>query len=100
VLNKYHDAVNSVGSQVQIQTTMQGILMFPVDNVLDYYLGIKMHGDGTFDEVFNGPDKIASSAVENLKTTKYILHSISIKALEALNQQVKEEDRIPRRLGH
>jgi hypothetical protein len=99
-LHKYHDAVDSAGRQVQIKATMQDILTFPGDNVPDYYLGIKMHSDGSFDEVFNGPGKIASLAVKNRKTTKYNLHSISIKALEALDQQVKKEDRIQRRLGH
>ncbi len=53
-LVKHHDAMTHDGRQPQIKATMQTGLTFPVDNVPDYYLGIKIHPDGTFTEIFNG----------------------------------------------
>lgn len=63
----------------------------------DYYLGIQIHRDGTFSEVFNGPGRIAAKAVETRKLPKTNLHSISINALKQLNDSVLEKDRIPKR---
>jgi hypothetical protein len=96
-LQKHHDGITSDGRQVQIKATMQNSLTFPVDHVPDYYLGIKIHPDGTFTEVFNGPGSVAWKAVSNRKPTKTNLHSISINTLARLNQNVQAKDRIPRR---
>ena len=96
-LEKHYDAVTPDGRQVQIKTTMQKSLTFPVDHVPDHYLAIQIHPDGKFTEVFNGPGSIAHKAVENRKPTKTNLHSIGIKALSRLNETVQEGDRIPRR---
>jgi hypothetical protein len=96
-LQKHHDGIASDGRQVQIKTTMQNSLTFPVDHVPDYYLGIKIHADGTFTEVFNGPGSVAWEAIKNRKPTKTNLHSISINTLARLNQNVQTKDRIPRR---
>jgi len=96
-LQKHHDGIASDGRQVQIKATMQNSLTFPGDHVPDYYLGIKIHSDGTFTEVFNGPGSVAWKAVSNRKPTKTNLHSISINTLARLNQNVQTKDRIPRR---
>ena len=96
-LKKHYDAVTQDGRQIQIKTTMQNNLTFPVDHVPDYYLGIQIHPDGTFTEVFNGPGPIAAKAVENRKPTKTNLHSIGVNALKRLNEKVQESDRIPKR---
>ncbi len=77
---------------------MQNSLTFPADHVPDYYLGIKLHGNGKFDVVFNGQGSVAASAIRNRKPTKTNLHSISINALEILNKTVKAKDQIPKRL--
>ena len=96
-LHKYHDAKTPDGRQVQIKTTMQNALTFPVDHVPDYYLGIKINIDGTFMEVFNGPGSVAVESIKNRKPTKTNLHSISINSLAMLNNKVREEDRIHKR---
>jgi len=96
-LQKHHDAITSDGRRVQIKATMQNSLTFPGDHVPDYYLGIKIHSDGTFTEVFNGPGSVAWEAVKNRKPTKTNLHSISINTLARLNEIVQAKDRIPRR---
>ena len=97
-LERHYDAEMRDGRKVQIKATMQNSLTFPVDHEPDYYLGIKIHPDGTFTEVFNGPGCIAAKAVENRKPTKTNLHSITISALKRLNEKVRESDRIPRRV--
>ncbi|MBN1691055.1 MAG: hypothetical protein JW901_08540 [Dehalococcoidia bacterium] len=96
-LTKHHDAVTPDGKQVQIKATMKNSLTFPADHIPDYYLGIKINHDGSFDEIFNGPGLIASEAIQNRKHPKTNLHSISINTLKYLNQRVASIDRIPRR---
>jgi hypothetical protein len=97
VLQKHHDATSSGGRLVQIKAMMQLTLTFPVDHIPLYYLGIQIHRDGTFTEVFNGPGALAWAAVRNRKKTKTNLHSVAISALLKLNEQVAPTDRIPRR---
>jgi len=96
-LHEHHDGITSDGRKVQIKATMQDSLTFPADHVPDYYLGIRIHSDGTFTEVFNGTGLVAWGAVKNRKRTKTNLHSISINALARLNETVQAKDRIPRR---
>ncbi len=97
---KHHDGRTSDGRLVQIKTTMQNALTFPVDHVPDYYLGIKIQEDGSFVEVYNGPGEIAREAVTNRRPTKTNLHSVTISALTKLNQKVAKNGRISKRLKH
>ena len=97
-LHKHHDARTSDGRLVQIKATMQNFLTFPVDHIPDFFLGIKIHPDGTITEVFNGPGGVASQAIKNRKATKTNLHTVSISAFQELNTQVNPEDRIPVRI--
>ncbi|EGQ9178917.1 hypothetical protein ABVY41_004768 [Vibrio parahaemolyticus] len=96
-LAKHYDGETLDGRKVQIKTTMKNSLTFPVDHIPDYYIGIKIHPDGTYDEVFNGPGSIAGGAVKNRKPTKTNLHSITLSALKKLNRNVPEQDRIPKK---
>jgi hypothetical protein len=96
-LPKHHDAKSSDGRFVQIKATMKDSLTFPADYVPDFYLGIKIHVDGTFDEVFNEPGAIARRAIAKRKHPKTNLHSISVAALRKLQTQVSTHLRIARR---
>jgi len=96
-LEKHHDGETSDGRRVQIKATMKKNLTFPASHVPDYYLGIQIHRDGSFSEVFNGPADIAAQAVKGRQQPKTNLHGISITALKKLNELVGERDRIPRR---
>lgn len=96
-LQKHHDATSSDGRLVQIKATMQKSLTFPVDHTPHYYIGIQIHRNGTFTEIFNGPGERAREAVKNRKPTKTNLHSVSISALTKLNATVPQHDRIPMR---
>ena len=98
-LQRYHDGVTSDGRLVQVKATMQKSLTFPADHIPDYYLGIQLHSDGSFSEVFNGPGKHAWQAVKNRKPPKTNLHSVRIRTLADLNSKVAIKDRIPRRPG-
>ncbi len=96
-LQKHHDATCSDGRLVQIKATMKSNLTFPVDHIPLYYIGIQVHSDGSFTEVFNGPGAVAWEAVKNRKATKTNLHSVSVSALRKLSQSVSDSDRIPKR---
>lgn len=96
-LEKHHDGETPDGRRVQIKTTMKNSLTFPVDHIPHYYIGIKVHSDGTYSEIFNGPGSVAWNAVKGRKPTKTNLHSITLSALEKLNEEVSENDRIPKR---
>lgn len=98
-LQKHHDATCSDGRLVQIKATMKSSLTFPVDHVPDYYIGIKIHDDGSFAEIFNGPGHVARAAIARRKATKTNLHSVSISALRKLNVGVAAADRVPMRGG-
>ncbi len=96
-IRKHYDAETTDGKRVQIKATMQKNLSFPCDHIPEYYLGIKIHSDGTFTEVFNGPGSIAWEAVKHREPTKNNIHMISINSLLDLNGAVDTKDRIPRR---
>lgn len=96
-LEKHHDGETSDGRRVQIKTTMKSSLTFPVDHIPHYYIGIKVHSDGTYTEIFNGPGSVAWNAVKGRKPTKTNLHSITLSALKKLNAEVPENERIPKR---
>ena len=64
-LAKHHDATTADGRRVQIKATMQRHLTFPCDHSPDYYLGIVIHRDGSFSEVFNGPGWVRSYDVNS-----------------------------------
>ena len=97
-LKKHHNGECSDGRQVQIKATMQKTPTFPVDHVPDYYLALKLHTDGTFEEIFSGPGEIAAKAVLGRKARpKNNLHSVGIPALRKLQATVPESQRIRRR---
>lgn len=96
-LQKHHDATSADGRLVQIKATMKASLTFPVDHIPLYYIGIQVHTDGSFTEVFNGPGALAWEAVKSRKATKTNLHVVSVSALKKLNTTVAPNDRIPKR---
>lgn len=96
-LKRHHDGTSSDGRCVQIKATMKHALTFPADHVPDYYLGVKIGSDGTFEEIFNGPGAIAAGVVKNRARPKTNLHAVSLSALRKLQATVREEDRIPLR---
>lgn len=96
-LEKHHDGITPDGRKVQIKTTMKDALTFPCDHVPDYYLGIKVFEDGTYEEIYNDDGKSIAESLKNRKNSKTNLHSISINSLKKLNELVLPESRIQKR---
>lgn len=97
-LRKHHDVKTPDEKYLQIKATMKRSLTFPGNHVTNYYLGIQIHQDGTFTEIFNGPGSIAVAVIEGRKPIKNNQDSISIAALKKLNEKVKSSERIPKRV--
>lgn len=81
-LKKHYDGEPPDGRKVQIKTTMKESLTFPADHIPSYYIGIKVHHDGQYTEIFNGPGSVAREALKNRKSTKTNLHSIALSTLQ------------------
>lgn len=79
-LEKHHDGESLDGRRVQIKTTIKKSLTILVDYIPDYYIGIQVHSDGTYTEIFNGPGAVAWKAFKDRKPTKTNLHSITLSA--------------------
>jgi len=96
-VTKHHDATTPTGQKVQIKTTMKDSLTYPADHTPDFYLGIKIRPDGSFEEIFNGPGKPIGEILSNRQTPKTNLHNVSLSALKDLNNSVPTEQKIKRR---
>lgn len=98
-VQRHHDAMAGDGRLVQIKATMKQGLTFPAHYKPKYLLGVQIHKDGSFTEVFNGPGKIAWLAIKGRSRITTNLHTVSIAALKRLQAQVAPKDRIPLRRG-
>jgi len=96
-LTKHHDAVSDDGRNVQIKATFSSHLTFPINHVPDYYIGIKLNRDGTFEEIYNGPGSLIKEALSRRKPTSNGLHGGLMSQLRKLNVLVDDSDRIPER---
>ena len=85
-----------MGRNVQIKATFHDTLGFPCkyEDVPDFYIGIKIFHDGTFEEIYNGPGQYIWELIKDRKRTKNSLHSISVNALRNINKTVNPIDRI------
>jgi hypothetical protein len=94
-----YDGVDKKNRNVQIKTTFKDSLNIPCkkEKVPDYYLGLKINHDGSFEEVFNGPGIKIWEIVKGRKDTSIGSHSVSINTLKKLNQKVRIKDKISRK---
>ena len=90
-----HDARTSNGRDVQIKATFKNSLTFVT--VPDYYLGLKLHDNGDYEEVFNGPGILIYDRYKNQKNIGVKLLSFPISELRKLSQKVEQSQRIPKR---
>ena len=51
-----HDGHTSTGRKVQVKATFKESLTF--SSVPEFYLGIKLFENGTYEEIYNGPGKV------------------------------------------
>lgn len=96
-LTKHHDAISDDGRKVQIKATFSKNLTFPVHHVPDYYLGIKLNRDGTFEEIYNGPGYLIKEELKRRAPTSTGLHGGLMSQLIRINKDVPEDQRIPKR---
>ncbi|WP_330113920.1 hypothetical protein SA496_14195 [Pseudomonas sp. JS3066] len=96
-LTKHHDAIAVDGRNVQIKATFSNHLTFPVHHVPDYYLGIRLRPDGSFEEIYNGPGQLIAEGLARRKPTSTGLHGNLMGMLKRINGEVPDTERIPRR---
>jgi hypothetical protein len=94
-LEPHYDGETKSNEKVQIKTTLQNSLGFSGSLIPEYYIGIKINTDGSFEEIYNGPGWILWNYLKNRKKQK--LHSIPIKVMKELNSKVEEKDKIKKR---
>lgn len=93
-----YDADTPDGRKVQIKATFQNHLTFK--KTPDYYLGFKLHENGTYDEVFNGLGKIIYKRYKHRKNIGELLLRFPMAELKKLSETVLAKDRVPRRKGN
>ena len=90
-----HDGETTDGRKVQIKATFKNRLTFT--KTPDFYLGIKLSNDGTFEEIYNGPGKVISDHYSHRKGVGEKQLSFPTKRLKALSLKVSASDRIPKK---
>lgn len=91
-LAKDYDGETPCGKKVQIKATFKDSLTFK--KVSEYYLGIKIHEDGTYEEIFNGPGSVIAKEYGHRKGFGEILLSFPNKKLSKLSANIPYEQRI------
>ncbi|UCJ16024.1 hypothetical protein K5Q02_19740 [Pseudomonas sp. MM211] len=92
-----HDGVASDGKLVQVKATFKNFLTFRT--VPDYYLGFRLHPNGEYEEIFNGPGQIIYDRYIHRKGIGLSLLSFPISELRKLSKSVPTHQRIARRKG-
>jgi len=90
-----HDGVTSDGRNVQVKATFKDSLTF--STTPDYYLGFKLHPDGHYDEIYNGPGQPIYDRFAHRTGIGVKLLSFSLKELRQLSSVIPASQRISRR---
>ena len=90
-----HDGEASDGRNVQIKATFKESLTFR--SIPDYYLGLKLNWDGTYDVIFNGPGYVIADHYGHRQGIGEQLLSFPLAKLRELSATVPDRNRIPRR---
>jgi hypothetical protein len=91
-----HDGTTSDGRRVQVKATFQNQLTFK--GGYDLYLGLKLFQNGTFQEVYNGPGDVIAKRFAHRMGMGKVLLSFPISELAKLQSEVREQDRVRRRV--
>ena len=94
-LTKDYDGETPCGKKVQIKATFKDQLTFK--KVSDYYLGIKINENGTYQEIFNGPGSVIAEQYSHRSGFGELLLSFPIKKLQELSSTVPNEFKINKR---
>lgn len=94
-LEKDYDGETPNGRKVQIKATFKDSLTFK--KIPDYYIGIKIFENGTYEEIFNGQGKTIKEQYGHRKGFGEILLSFPNKKLRELSESVPNEQKIRKR---
>lgn len=95
-LEKDYDGETPNGQKVQIKATFKDSLTFKT--IPDYYLGIKIFENGTYEEIFNGPGKAIQEQYGHRKGFGEALLSFPNKKLRELSKSVPNEQKIRKKV--
>ncbi|MET2947698.1 hypothetical protein ABXV18_06285 [Vibrio owensii] len=95
-LEKDYDGETPSGRKVQIKATFKDSLTFK--KISDYYLGIKIFNDGSYEEIFNGPGSYIVEEYSHRKDFGEKLLSFPNKRLTELSSKVLESERVRKRV--
>ncbi len=88
-----HDAKTEDGKLVQIKATQGDRIA--ISECPKYLIVLKIHRDGGFEEIYNGPGDIAWSLVGKRQKTGQC--HVSLAKLRAAMAEIPERDRLPRK---
>jgi hypothetical protein len=94
--NKGYDAVTECGLEVEIKATQSNSVAFrsqPQHTII-----IKIHPDGTFEEIYNGPGVLIWEQFKGKRLPSNGQFQISLNKLRQLNQSVTQAYRVPRNI--
>jgi len=97
-IEKQYDALTFDKKKVQIKATFKDKITFPTEHVPELFLGLKIHEDGSFEEVYNGPGEYILKLICNRKSPYNRLHLISIKKLKEISESIPKKERIKKRI--
>ena len=93
--NKGFDAICPEGRQIEIKATQSKSAAFRSEP--QYAIIIKIHPDGSFSEIYNGPGSLVWQHFSGKNLPSNGQFQISINKLAVLNEQVQERDRIKKK---
>ncbi len=91
-----HDGESSDGRRVQIKATFKDHLT--LTTVPDFYLGLKLAEDGTYEEIFNGPGNVIFQRYCHRKGIGKEQLSFPVSELRKLSRRVPDDQRIHKRV--
>ena len=96
--NKGFDAVTEDGLQVEIKTTQSTTKSKKVGfrHKPEHSIIVKLHSDGSFDEIYNGPGSLIWNEFDEKKRPSNGQYQISINRIRMLNEDVAASDTLPR----
>ncbi|MBJ6981958.1 MULTISPECIES: hypothetical protein [unclassified Luteimonas] len=92
-----HDGMTPDGRLVQVKATFKDSLTFK--STPELYLGFKLHPDGTYEEIYNGPGQAIYDRYSHRKGIGESLMSFPLTELRKLSDTVNAGQRVARRAG-
>ena len=92
--NKGYDALSDAGLKVEIKATQSSSAAFRSEP--EHAIVIKILPDGSFDEIYNGPDQVVWDQFRGKRIPSNGQFQISLNKLKKLNETVHENQRVPK----